>query len=121
MTYRYRQSTGEFWQDATLLGVGYSGFGLGKNNPALQDTVRVGPLPAGRYGISGPTDTQAHGAVVFTLTPDKSNTMHGRSGFLIHGDSRRHPGQASNGCIILDLALREAIARSTDRSLVVSA
>jgi len=35
--------------------------------------------------------------------------MCGRSGFMIHGDSEKHPGEASEGSIILDFAFREII------------
>jgi len=38
--------------------------------------------------------------------------MYGRSGFMIHGDSQKHPSQASEGCIVLDFAFREIITRS---------
>jgi hypothetical protein len=38
---------------------------------------------------------------------------------MIHADSRRHPGMASEGCIILPLVARQRVARSRDRTLVV--
>jgi len=31
---------------------------------------------------------------------------------MIHGDSGKHPGEASEGCIILDFSFREIITRS---------
>jgi hypothetical protein len=52
------------------------------------------------------------------LTPQGHNA-HGRTGFLIHGDSRRNPGNASEGCIILNRSAREAIANSGDATLEV--
>jgi hypothetical protein len=48
-----------------------------------------------------------------------SNNMCGRDGFMIHGDSAKHPGEASDGCIIVDLPGRKAIAASGDHSLTV--
>jgi Protein of unknown function (DUF2778) len=54
------------------------------------------------------------------LTPDPSNDMCGRSGFLIHGDSVSHPGDASDGCIILSRAEREAIVKSGIKLLCVT-
>ena len=45
------------------------------------------------------------------LTP-KGHKAHGRTEFLIHGDSKAKPGTASQGCIILDAATRKAIAES---------
>jgi len=37
--------------------------------------------------------------------------MFGRRGFLIHGDSKLHPGTASKGCIILPRWARELIVK----------
>ena len=101
----YEQSTGKLWsQDGiTLLANCYSGFGPGKNNPDLQDKIGVGPIPAGFYKIGEPQyvdKTGPHGPYVLPLVPDAGNEMHGRGGFLIHGDSLSHPGQASHGCVI---------------------
>jgi hypothetical protein len=43
-----------------------------------------------------------------------------RSGFLIHGDSFSHPGDASDGCIILSRPEREAIVRTGIKLLYVT-
>mgnify|MGYP001549603940 CR=1 FL=1 len=52
-----------------------------------------------------------HTTTTLTLTdPDNGNEMFGRSGFLIHGDSKKRPGEASNGCIILPAEDRRAIS-----------
>jgi hypothetical protein len=53
------------------------------------------------------------------LTPVGHNAR-GRSGFLIHGKSKKHPEDSSEGCIILDHDQRKAIAQSGDRELVVT-
>jgi hypothetical protein len=53
------------------------------------------------------------------IPPDSANTMFGRSGFLIHGDSIARPGFASRGCIIAGRLIREAIAASGDAGLTV--
>lgn len=50
----------------------------------------------------------------------KFSWMCGRSGFLIHGDSIAHTGQASHGCIILPRSVREQIAASGDDELEVT-
>ncbi len=100
-------------------GVGYSGKGIGKNNPAMQDAHNVGPIPCGKYEISKPVDTVTHGPFVMALTPDPANTMFGRSAFLIHGDSVISPGSASEGCVVLDRVTREKIWRSGVHTLVV--
>ena len=50
----------------------------------------------------------------------KFSWMFGRDGFLIHGDSIVHTGQASQGCIILPRSIREQIAASEDDELEVT-
>lgn len=117
----YEQRTGRLRIGAKVRAVGYSGHGSGKNNPDMQSAPRAGPIPAGRYAIGKPYDTTAHGPHVLRLTPLDGTDTFGRSGFLIHGDSRARPGTASIGCIILDRATREAIARSGDAEIEVVA
>ena len=97
----------------------YSGFQDGKNNPQFQDVPNVGPIPRGTYTILFPRATVQHGPYVLPLVPAPSNEMHGRSGFLIHGDSIKAPGTASHGCIILPRNVREAIWGSGDKELTV--
>jgi len=60
-------------------------------------------------------------AGVFTLRqePDRGNGMCNREGFLIHGDSKKAPGTASNGCIILAPWYRQQIWDSMDKELIV--
>jgi hypothetical protein len=103
-----------------VIGIGYSGFGAGVNNPALQDVPDVGPIPAGTYTITQPEDT-VHSPFTLGLTPDPANEMFGRSGFLIHGDLVTAPGlrMASRGCIIMSRDVRETIWASSDHCLEV--
>lgn len=118
----YQQSTGEISRDGgAAVGAGYSGFGAGKNNPALEYEPNIGPIPRGLYKIGAPEDLDGgpQGAFVLPLAPDPANQMFGRSGFLIHGDSILHPGMASRGCIILEDAIRHEIAASGDGDLSV--
>lgn len=118
----YQQTTGAISRDGgATLGTGYSGFGAGKNNPALEYEQNIGPVPRGRYGIGAPEDPDGgpHGPFILPLDPDPSNQMFGRSGFLIHGDSIIRPGTASRGCIILAREIREQIAASGDADLEV--
>ena len=44
----------------------------------------------------------------------------GRGAVRIHGDSIKAPGTASNGCVILPRAVREAIWKSGDRDFEVT-
>jgi len=117
----YHQKTGQLYKDAQLLGTGYSGHGAGLNNPDLQSTAMVGPIPVGFYTIgTAYTEPYEHKMPpVMHLIPDSTNNMYGRSGFLIHGDSISAPGTASEGCIILNHTIRVIISKSTDRRLQV--
>lgn len=121
MSWTYEQASGRLLSaDGTQAGTGYSGIGSGLNNPDEQNVVDVGPLPQGQYTIGPPYDDPGgKGPVVMALTPDPSNVMFGRSGFLIHGDNANMNHTASNGCIILNLVLRNQIASSGDSSLTI--
>lgn len=110
----YSQTTGHFWCDkGQRLGVGYSGFGEGKNNPERQFEVNVGPIPRGLYSIGAAYNSERVGPLALPLTPIDHDAL-GRTAFLIHGDSATRPGAASKGCIILPRALREMIIKSND-------
>lgn len=119
MTWRYEQESGQLSQNGADVAIGYSGAGNGKNNPAMQDAQKIGPIPKGVYTIGEPHDTPTHGPYVLRLTPDPSNEMCGRSGFLIHGDSVKAPGTASEGCIIMPRWVREQVWESGDLDLEV--
>jgi hypothetical protein len=117
----WKQSTGEIFRDGNLVAQGYSGFGAGRNNTAMQDVPDVGPIPRGAYLFLFPRNTTTHGPYVLPLKADPANEMYGRSGFLCHGDSADHPGQASHGCVILPRPVRESIWASGDTALTVIA
>lgn len=119
MTWIYSQRSGHLHHEGERFLGGYSGCGAGKNCPDFQDQHNVGPIPRGVYRIGDPYDTATHGPYVLPLTPDAANEMHGRAGFLIHGDSHARPGEASQGCIIQARAVREEIHASGDRMLEV--
>lgn len=115
----YKISSGTVMRDGTWIGVGYSGQPECKNDPTKCDQKNRGPIPPGRYVIDSPVDTEDHGPFVLPLKPHKDNEMFGRDAFLIHGDSMKNPGTASQGCIILSRAVRETINRNDDRELEV--
>jgi hypothetical protein len=122
LAWTYAQRTGELQQDGEPVFTGYSGAGAGKNNPASENVPNVGPIPSGNWTISGPpVDTHDHGPYVLRLEPSAETETHGRSGFLIHGDSKTNPGTASHGCVILPRAIREQVWQSGDRELQVVA
>lgn len=113
------QDTGELLRDNLHIDMGYSGKGSGKNNPDAQTVPDMGPIPCGDWEICGPPyETTHHGPYVLRLEPQNVITF-GRSGFLIHGDSLEHPGEASEGCIILPRGTRNRIWQSGDTMLEV--
>ncbi|SRR5579871_278144 len=116
----YSQKTGELNQDGTHVATGYSGAGPGKNNPEMEQVHNVGPIPKGDWTIVGPpASTATHGPFVLHLEPAPTTQTFGRGGFLMHGDSVEHPGQASQGCIILPRTVREQVWNSRDNDLKV--
>ena len=117
---KYIQKTGEIFDiKGNLLGTGYSGHGIGKNNPEMQDVKNVGPIPKGRYQIGEKYDSKHTGPFTIILIPDPKNNMFGRSGFRIHGDSIVAPGTASEGCIILSRNIREIIYENKGKYILV--
>ena len=120
MAWRYEQASGRLYRgDGQLVGVGYAGAQEWKNKPAGERLRNRGPIPQGKWLISEPVDTVTHGPHVLPLTPSLGTETYGRGGFLIHGDSVVAPGSASEGCIILSRDVREEIAKSEDRALIV--
>jgi hypothetical protein len=116
----YSQTTGALSVNGRSVGIGYSGHGLGKNNPAMQKTRNIGPIPQGTYQIGPAHQDSKTGPVSMNLTPIQGTNTFGRDAFLIHGDSIRAPGTASDGCIILSLGIRQQVANSLDKTLTVT-
>lgn len=115
----YKVSLGAMCR-GNLIGMGYSGSGVGKNNTAMEGVPFIGPIPRGNWTIEGaPFNTTKHGPYVLRLVPKPGTSTLGREGFLIHGDSISAPGTASEGCIVQGLANRKAIWASGDRDLEV--
>ena len=70
-----------------------------RNNPSCQCQVSVGPLPQGTYSL-GNMMTFKGMPYCYELYPASSNSMCGRSGFLIHGGACS--GNPSEGCIVIE-------------------
>jgi hypothetical protein len=118
----YAQKTGELQQDGKDVATGYSGFEDGKNNPAMEAVPNRGPIPRGEWIIAGPPiNTAGHGPYALRLEPSAETPTFGRSGFLMHGDSKESPGCASHGCIVMPHGVREQVWNSGDRKLEVVA
>jgi hypothetical protein len=109
--FTYSQSSGILECDERFVTVGYAGFSAGKNNPAAQAVARTGPIPQGMYTIGAAKTHDRLGPCVMALTPDAGNEMFGRSEFYIHGDNPTHPGQSSDGCVVIPSPDRQTIAQ----------
>ena len=115
----YEQRTGKLSRDDGTPAIAYSGFGPAKNVPELQEQPGLGPIPRGAYLILGPITSERVGPMALPLQPLPGTKTFGRDAFFIHGDSGEHPGAASHGCIVVSRQIRESIAGSGDRLLVV--
>lgn len=111
LTAIYEQATGllllDLGRGITQRYVGYSGHGIGRNNPRLDWAKQSGPIPKGLWTLGR---AQAHprlGPVAIPLWPAPGTDTHGRSGFFIHGDNARN--DASQGCIILPRQARDRL------------
>ena len=120
----YEQSTGVMRDPSgARVATGYAGGNCGKNpegknNPDMQDKKSIGPLPVGTYTRSTPVLKSHLGPFAIPLTPDPTNEMFGRSSFYCHGDTTPS-GNASEGCIIMPRAVRNAMWSSADHKLQV--
>ena len=110
--WKWKQGAGELYLTnrpvVTPFATGYSGLAAGKNNPAMESSPDMGPIPRGWYTVGEERNQPA--PVTLVLEPDPENQMFGRNGFLIHADNIQRPGWASTGCII--------IAKRSDREAI---
>ena len=60
------------------------------------------------------------GAYTMSLTPLPGTNTFGRTALKIHGDSTRHSGDASSGCIVIAPDIRHRIWNSNDHVLDVT-
>jgi hypothetical protein len=124
----YNQKTGELLWNGEHMARGYSGYddgdgvpepGEGQNDPRLDDTKNIGPIPKGLWKMTKVFFDTRRGPFCIRLLPQAGTVTHGRSGFLIHGDSISVPGSASHGCIILPRPVRIKMWESEDHDLEV--
>ena len=113
---KYEIPTGKLFDENGLIGTGWAGQLAGKNNPAMQNVSKVGPLPMGTYWVGDPITHPRLGALGFPLTPDPANEMFSRADFYIHGANRKTPSISSEGCIIQMLPTREYIQKKIAES-----
>lgn len=138
MSFRYQVRTGTLQEDNTsqggqraIIGKGYSGHGLGLNNPDFESMHDVGPLPRGNYFFQlieengFPVDYEGKKAPVFRILPKPGTNTFGRSGFLLHGHAageiigKPETEQSSLGCMIQEHATRVRVMISTNKDLEV--
>jgi RHS repeat-associated protein len=127
LTWVYVQSTGEVAHINDDTGAvsrniagGYSGRGIGLNNPEMQNERNVGPLPRGSYTIGPQRDSDNTGPGVLDLSANEGTDLQGRDDdFQFHGDNFDMNYTASRGCIIVGRATRDQIAQSGDYQLIV--
>ena len=117
MPWQYSQSSGQLKHDGVLVDTGYSGIGIGKNNPDTENKKNTGPIPRGTWSM-GQAYASNKGKFTIPLKP-VNHSAHKRTAFLIHGDSIANPGTASHGCIILPLQTRKVLSDSNDKILNV--
>lgn len=95
----FYRASGQLYSGLYLIGLCYSGNGLGLNNPQMENQKDTGPIPAGIYILKEIVDPY-DGPEVFELIPDPSNIMYNRDGFRIHWDNKKQNFSASKGCIV---------------------
>jgi hypothetical protein len=119
--FTYVQVNGHFAKGGVLIATGYSGHGEGVNNPCLQETHAIGPIPVGLWRMGEAVEHPELGPLAIPLTACDGTQTFGRGGFFVHGDEVKTAGQelASHGCIILGKAARQMIEDSDDKLLQV--
>ena len=117
--WQYSQSSGELSRSAGSYSCSWFGYSGAFPFSWPDYVVSKGPIPLGKYTIGKPTDEK--GPLTLPLTPDPSNAMHSREGFLIHAENASHPAHSSEGCIIQCEPARQAVVDSQDYELEVVA
>lgn len=120
MEWEYEVATRKFSLNGTYqFSARYSGRPGYYDDSTKECVAGKGPIPRGVYTIGKPFTHPKTKAWTMRLTPGINNNMCGRDSFMIHGDSQSHPGEASDGCIIVILANRKKIAESRVYKLIV--
>ena len=93
--------------------------------PGSDEPMQGGPIPIGTWKFGKGFKDPHRGDPSFILTPTKDVfILPGRSGapgsFMIHADSVKSPGNASEGCIILNKDSRNKLAACSGGSLFVT-
>lgn len=118
----YSQTTGKMLRDGADFATGYSGIGEGLNNPNMQQTPNIGPIPRGLWTIGPSYKHPELGSLCMNLYPHTQTETFGRTVFRIHADSIENYGKkvASHGCLIFNKPERQKISDSQDRTLEIT-
>jgi hypothetical protein len=92
---------------AELVGYGYSGQPSFLNDIHKENLKNIGPLPAGMYTITSVYNDSKRVNHTCVLTPMPCTKLYDRYGFLIHGDTATESHDASDGCIVTPLWVRQ--------------
>ena len=101
----------------------YSGAGVGRDNSGHNNTHNVGPTPRGTWTIGASFNHATKGPNVIRITHNGGEAFPiGRDPgtFLIHGDNNAGNASASQGCLILQPAHRQAIINGGGGTLTVT-
>lgn len=122
MNLNFNHGTGAITDDDgnSITNAAWSGNHEGKLNPAMQNVVKVGPIPCGVFKVLKPWgDNPPHGPDSVQLEQVSGET-YGRSGFMVHGPSQTNYGQESEGCIVIPHDPRIAIMNLDPDTITVT-
>lgn len=81
-----------------------------KNDVSAESHIGAGPIPRGLWFVETRRETPTPASWPLRFV-EGSGGARGRTGIMVHGDSRAAPGDASIGCIILTRSTREKLRR----------
>jgi hypothetical protein len=97
-TFDYIVRTGQFTLNNQPIGVGFSGVGAARNNPALFNQLKTGPIPAGTWRVSARRDDPKTGEPIIDLQLFTGAHVKGRmpngENFTIHPENSPNAGES---------------------------
>jgi hypothetical protein len=102
----YSVRTGQLTLDNQLLGIGFSGVGAARNNPALQNQPKTGPIPVGEWRIATRVKDIKTGEPALHLHQLMNPPVRFGEIFTIHADTRPNAGESG---IAMPRNVRDAI------------
>ena len=96
-TFDYAVRTGQFMLGNLALGVGSSGIGAARNNPALVNQPKTGPIPGGEWRVSGKRNDPKTGEPIIDMQFFNGVNVKGRipgENFTIHAENSPNAGES---------------------------